>query len=276
MMGMKWQTILIGKWTWYRPLVSIAFIYLLLAMYAVFFAERMIFLPPRASYGEGEPGLLRLPTGDGGTIAAVHLPAAAGMPTLLYSHGNAEDIGHSAELHDVWHAAGVGVFAYDYPGYGLSTGRPTERSANVAARAAWDHLIGLGVDAGSIVIVGRSVGSGPATRLAADVDAAGVVLISPLTSAYGVMVPSWLFPRDRFRNLRLMPGIETPLLVIHGAEDAVIPPSHGKRLYAASGAGRKSLHIAPAAGHNDLFFVHPGLPGMVSAFAIEVAGGAVR
>lgn len=269
---MKWRTLLVGKWNWYRPLVSIAFIYLLLALYAVFFAERMLFLPPPPSYGESKPNLIRIKSETDGTIAAVHHPAADGMPTLLYSHGNAEDIGHSRELYEIWHEAGLGVLAYDYPGYGLSHGRPGERSANRAARAAWDHLMDIGVPPESVVIAGRSVGSGPAIRLAADVDAGGLVLISPFTSAYAVMIPPWLLPGDRFRNLGLMPGIRTPLLIIHGENDRVIPASHGKQLSEASGADQITWMPIPGTGHNDLFYLRPDLPDTIAGFAIEVAG----
>ena len=269
---MKWTTLLIGKWSWYRLPLSLASIWLLLAFYAVFFADRMIFIPPPPSYDEQESNLVFFQTDDGIRIAALYLPAAAGMPTLLYSHGNAEDIGHSRELCEIWHQAGIGVLAYDYPGYGLSHGRPGERPANRAARAAWDHLMEIGVPPESVVIAGRSVGSGPACRLAADVEAGGLVLVSPFTSAYAVMIPPWLLPRDRFRNLRLMPGIRSPLLIVHGEDDSIIPMAHGKQLYEASGASEKTWLSVPGAGHNDLFHLRPDLPDVIARFAIEAVG----
>jgi len=265
---MRLRTLLIGRWTWYRPLVSLAFIYLLLAMFAVFYADRMIFLPPPPSYGPDEPDLVLFDTGAGETIAAIHHPASPGNPTLLFSHGNAEDIGQLRGLFDFWKNEGLGVLAYDYPGYGLSTGEPGEAAANRAARAAWDFLTKENVvPAGRIVIVGRSVGSGPACALAAEVDARGLVLISPFTSAYAVRVPTWLFPRDRFRNLRLMPSIREPLLVIHGENDTIIPPSHGEKLHAASPAEIKHWHPVPGAGHNDLFLIGHDLPDVISTFS---------
>ncbi len=268
---MRWRTVLIGSWSWYRPLLSLGMIYLLLALYAVFFAERVMFQPPRPSYGDDLRGLVFFETSHGERIAAVHLPAAPGMPTILYSHGNAEDIGHSQWLYHEWHAAGLGVLAYDYQGYGLSAGTPGEQAACRAALAAWDYLLENGVSAGQVAITGRSVGSGPACWLASRVDAGALVLISPFTSAYAVQIPAWLFPRDRFRNLRLMPEIHTPLLVIHGENDRVISASHGRKLYDASTAGVREWLPVEGAGHNDLFDVAQQLPMLIAAFAISHA-----
>lgn len=270
-MNARLKTLLIGRWTWYRPLVSLGFIYLLLAMVAVFFADQLIFLPPASSYDRAAPDLVFFETPAGESIAAFHLPASPGNPTLLYSHGNAEDIGHLRPLFDQWHASGLGVFAYDYPGYGLSTGSPGEEAVNRTARAAWDFLTNQrGVAADRVLITGCSVGSGPACLIAEEVDALGLVLISPFTSAFAVRVPPWLFPRDRFRNLRRMPQISEPLLVIHGEDDTIIPASHGRRLYDASPAAHKTWHPVPGAGHNDLFVVASDLPDVIAAFALGI------
>ncbi len=250
---MKWRKWLIGRWTWWRPIVSLASVYALLWVVAVFFADRVIFVPPAASYPADSQGLVRMENPHGGKIAAFHLPAKAGSPTLLYSHGNAEDIGHSLELFRAWNELGIGVLAYDYPGYGQSAGRATEESACHAIRAAWQYLLARGVPRNSVVIVGRSVGSGPSTRLASEVNPAGLVLIAPFTSTFEVAFPVKLFPSDRFRNIDLIGGIKCPLLVVHGKEDEVIPFSHGRRIIESSGSTNKSLLAIENAGHNDLF-----------------------
>jgi len=252
---MNWKRILIGEWSWWRPLQSLVFIYLMLVCVAVFFADGLIFMPPPASYQADAVNLLELETAKGEVITTLHLKAAAGRPTLLYSHGNAEDLGDSSELYAAWHAMGLGVAAYDYPGYGHSTGKPTEASCKRAVRAVWDHLVASGVPASSIVIVGRSVGSGPATWLASREKSAGLALIAPFTSAFAVRFPVPILPGDRFHNLKLIRRIDTPLLIIHGAKDSIIPSSHGGKLHAASPASDKTLHLIENAGHNDLFAI---------------------
>lgn len=252
---MNWKRILIGKWSWKRPFQSLIAIYVLLCAFAVSCADRMIFLPPAASYGAELPGLVRFKTDADENIAAAYFPARAGMPTLLYSHGNAEDAGQSLDLCELFHAQGLGVLAYDYPGYGLSTGRPTEKSSDRSIAAAWKYLRDAGVPAESIVIVTRSVGGGPGVWLASRKKAAGLVLIAPFTSAFRVAIPFPLLPGDRFKNLKLIRSIHTPLLVIHGENDEVIPVSHGRKLVAASPAADKKFVPIPGAGHNDIFLV---------------------
>jgi len=252
---MNWKRILIGKWSWWRPLQSLVFIYLMLVCIAVFFADGMIFMPPPASYQADAKNLLELKTSENESISAIHLKASPGQPTLLYSHGNAEDLGDSSELYAAWHAMGLGVAAYDYPGYGHSTGKPTEASCQRAVLTVWNHLVASGVPAASIVIVGRSVGSGPSTWLASREKAAGLVLIAPFTSAFAVRFPVPILPRDRFPNLKLIRGIDVPLLIIHGADDFIIPASHGEKLHVASPASDKTVQLIPGAGHNDLFVI---------------------
>lgn len=258
---MKWKQILIGKWSWKRPFISLASIYLLLALIAVVFADRLIFIPPSPSYSAVYSGLRFLKTTEGESIAFVHLPAAEGMPTLLYSHGNAEDLADSKAIYDAFHASGLGVIAYDYPGYGLSTGTPDEASTQRAIMAIWKHLTASGIPPSSIIITGRSVGGGPSVWLASQTEPAGLILISPFKSTFTTAfdLPFPLFPRDRFPNLNRIRSFDRPLLVIHGEDDEVIPVSHGRKLVdACASADRKFLGI-PYARHNDLFEIGNGL-----------------
>lgn len=271
---MNWKRILIGKWSWKRPFISLASIYLMLLVVAVFFADRIIFLQPPSSYDKSEPGLAFVKTSEGESIAFLHLPAADGMPTLLYSHGNEEDIADSSPLYDELRASGLGIIAYDYPGYGLSTGSPNEASCQRAAMATWRHLIDSGVESSSVVIMGRSVGSGPAVWLASQVAPAGLILISPFKSAFTTAfdLPFPIFPRDRFPNFKRIRSLDLPLLVIHGEEDEVIAVSHGEELFAQSPSEDKSLKIVPKAGHNDLFDIgFDEIPEVIGTFAKRVA-----
>ena len=252
---MKWKQILIGKWSWKRPFYTLASVYLLLAFVAVFFADRVIFIPPSSSYTDDHPGLRFLSTSKGESIAFIHMPAAEGMPTLLYSHGNAEDLADSEELYDEFHASGLGVIAYDYPGYGLSTGTPDENSTQRAIMAVWKHLITSGMKPSSIVITGRSVGTGPSVWLASQIEPAGLILISPFKSTFTTAfdLPFSLFPRDRFPNLKRIRSFHRPLLVIHGEEDEVIAVNHGRELVDACASADKKFQSIPGARHNDLF-----------------------
>jgi len=178
------------------------------------------------------------------------------MPTILYTHGNGEDLGTVVDQVDLWADEGFGVLAYDFPGYGHSTGKPLEASCEAAIDAAWKHLTETrGLDPRSIVLISRSVGSGPTVWLAERVHPAGMVLMSPFTSAFAVRIPVPILPCDRFPNLKRIPHVGCPLLVIHGGADTLIPPSHGRKLVEAATVADKRFLGIPDAGHNDLFEV---------------------
>lgn len=252
---MNWRRWLIGTWNWKRPLKSLAFLYGCLVVVAVFFAERLIFLPPAPGYAD-DGRLVKFVTSTGDSIAAIERPAEPGRPTILFTHGNAEDLGTVVDLADLWASEGFGVLAYDFPGYGRSTGRPLERSCEAAIEAAWNHLtVTRRIDPGSIVLVSRSVGGGPTVWLAERKHAGGMILMSPFTSAFAVRIPVPILPCDRFPNLKRIPQVSCPLLVIHGEADTLIPPSHGRKLVEAATVPDKVFLGIPGAGHDDLLDV---------------------
>ena len=101
-------------------------IYAIAALLAWLLADRLIFLPPPASYDERRLPILRVNTDDGNALAVLHLPKSAASHTLLFSHGNGEDLGYLAPFLLELNQAGFAILAYDYRGYGLSTGgQPT-------------------------------------------------------------------------------------------------------------------------------------------------------
>lgn len=227
--------------------------YLVAAGLAWLLAERLIFQPQPASYPAGSSE--RIPVGGTDWIAARWLPNPAARHALLFSHGNAEDLGDLEPLLRRLHDAGFSVLAYDYRGYGRSAPRaPTEARAYADHEAAYRHLTGtLGVPAHRIILHGRSLGGGVASELAARCPAAGLILESTFTSTFRVVSPP-IFPFDRFATLRRLPRIRMPILVIHGSEDPVVPASHGRLLHAAAGVGARSLWVK-GAGHDDVAWV---------------------
>ncbi|HEV2150527.1 MAG TPA: alpha/beta hydrolase [Longimicrobiaceae bacterium] len=230
--------------------------YLALAAFAYFTADRQIFLPPAASYSARELPVTLVPADGGVRIAVLHLPNPASAFTILYSHGNAEDLGHLAPVLQELHEAGFSVLGYDYRGYGASTGAPpsTEGAYRDLAAVYRYATEDLGIPPSRIVLYGRSVGSGPATDLAAREPVAGLVIESGFTSIFRVVTRVPLLPFDRFPNLKNVRRVRSPVLVIHGTDDEVIPFSHGKQLYEAAAEPKRFLWVG-GAGHNDLAWV---------------------
>ena len=250
---MNWKHLLIGKWSWKRPFISLGIIYLLLALIAVSCADRILFVPPASSYKASLDGLELLETPEKESVAFLYLPPAPGQKTLLFSHGNAEDMGHYLPWFRQLRARGLGIAAYDYPGYGQSTGTPSEASCERAISAVWEKLVEKGVRPEEIVLLGRSVGSGPSVWLASREKPAGMILLSPFKSAFTTVTSIPILPGDRFPNLKRIRNIDLPLLVIHGTEDKVIRASHGRALVEASPSKQKTYHPIEGAGHNDVF-----------------------
>ena len=218
-------------------------------------ADRLIFVPPPPSYGADAPGLVRLATGGGDTVAAVYLPTPGAAVTVLFAHGNAEDLGDLRAYLEAYRALGVSVLAFDYPGYGMSTGTPSETGAYAAVDAAYDYLAPHLPDGGAIVAHGRSLGGAVMVDLAARRPVAGLVVESSFVSAYRVMTGIPLLPVDQFRSLKKLADVEAPVLVIHGTRDEVIAPWHGRRLAEAVPAPRRRTLWVEGAGHNDLLQV---------------------
>lgn len=235
----------------------VALAYVTLAALAHLVADRLIFLPPTSSYGEEDLPVDFVPGPEGDRIAILHLPRESAEFTLLFSHGNAEDLGHAAPfLLELGRRIGVSVVGYDYRGYGLSDGGPpTSHGVTRDLEAVYRHLVReMQIPASRIILHGRSVGTGPTLELAAREPVAGVIVESGFTSAYRVMTRVALLPFDRFPNIRHIRSLSAPVLVVHGERDEVIPFSHGLQLYQAAPEPRDHLWV-PGARHNDLLFV---------------------
>jgi abhydrolase domain-containing protein 17 len=241
--------------------------YLIALITAGFFSDRIIFQPQQASYRD-QPGMLRLTSLDGAKISAIYRSNPGAIFTVLFSHGNAEDIGDDQELLERIRADGFAVFAYDYQGYGTSEGRPSERHAYEDEYAAYDFLVqSLHVQPSRIIAFGRSVGSGPACDLALRRPVAGLILESAFTSAFRVMTRVRILPFDKFDNLHKIKSVHCPVLIIHGTEDSVINIAHGKELFAAANEPKQALWVE-GANHNDVAFIGgTGYSESLQAFA---------
>ena len=110
-----------------------------------------------------------------------------------------------------------------------------------------------------MIIVGRSVGCGPSLALAQKHDHAGVILISPFTSAFQSVTRVPIFLGDMFPNEKVITSLHSPLLIIHGENDRVIPCSQGRALFDKSPSNNKAWLSLPNCGHNDLFDSHHDL-----------------
>ena len=242
-------------------LTSLVALYALIVVLAVF-AERFIYLPHAPSYdltsleiaGRGTVQAFRIPCRDG-AIAAAYLPNPEAHFTLLYSHGNGEDIGDDLPILEEFRRAGFAVFAYDYNGYGQSEGKPSEAAVYRDVEAAFDFLTGrLHVPPEQVIAFGHSLGAAAAIHLAASRPVAGLIAQAPFLSAFRVLTRVQILPWDRFDNVRAIRRVHCPVLIAHGRRDGVIPFWQGERIYELANPPKWKIWL-DGAGHNNVMLV---------------------
>lgn len=228
--------------------------YIMFLVCAHFFSDYVTFFPPRPHY-QDTAEFLKLTTADGETIFAVYLPNKKAKYTVLVSHGNAEDLGTVMPILRAMHDNGFSVFAYDYHGYGLSSGKPSEHSAYLDVNAAYDYLTkNLKVLPENIVSYGHSLGAAVALDLAVREPVAAVILQGAFTTAFRVVTRISIIPFEKYDNLKKIMQLKCPLLIIHGTADGIIAFWHGQKLYNEA-QEPKQFYRVENAGHNDVLMV---------------------
>lgn len=201
---------------------------------------------------------VRLATADGVQLTAWYAPAPAGRPTVVLFPGKSSSLRGQRYRIARFRDAGMGALLVAYRGYSGNAGMPDEPGLYADARAALDWLNRHNVADTSIVLYGASLGSGVATRMAAERAVGAVVLEAPYTSIVDIasrrfpVVPVRLLVRDRFDSLSRITELNEPLLVMHGDQDQVIPQAFGRRLYDAA-VSPKAGYWPHGVGHDDLF-----------------------
>ena len=229
-------------------------LYLAGALLARLIAARSLYYPEMGSRRAPE-GVQKIRDENDTEIALVYLPNPDARFTIWFFHGNGEDLGDLEPWLRMLRDAGYAVLAFDYPGYGVSGGSPSEAGLCSAARATRRYLREqLRVSPQQTLIYGRSLGGGPAVQMAMEETPAGLILQSTFTSVYRVLTGMRVLPFDFFENERKLARVSCPVLVMHGRRDEVIPFAHGQTLFAAAKEPKRSFWV-PDAAHNDFLLV---------------------
>lgn len=177
------------------------------------------------------------------------VPHPEATKTVVYLHGNAGNISGRLERISVFHDLKFNTFIFDYRGYGLSEGAPTEDGVYADAMAAYKYLIEkMEVKPADIIVYGASLGGAVAVDLASKIDCHAVVLDSTFTSGVDIgrriypFVPGFLIS-FRFDSLSKIEKVTQPKLFIHSKDDQVIPINFGIKLYEAAGAPKEFVRM---------------------------------
>lgn len=225
--------------------------------------QRRLIFPAPAQYPEAPPPGFRLvhtQTADGLRLIAFHRAAVNGKRTILFFHGNGDNLLGAIQATRGLAANGNGLLLAEYRGYGGNLGSPGEAELYRDGDAAMRWLAAAGVDPAEVIVVGNSIGSGPATEMALRYDVAALVLVSGLSSLPDVVAEAMPFVpralvRDRFDNAAKLARVRAPVFLMHGDADTLVTPANLERLRAArpdatvalvAGAGHELAYSAAA------------------------------
>jgi uncharacterized protein len=251
---------------WVRSALYLVVGYVGLVSMLLFFENWLVYHPTTTAqhWQPPPPGEdiqdVQLTSADGTRIHAWWCPAKDSDLALLYCHGNAGNLSHrgpsSVKLRDL---LGVSVLIVDYPGYGKSEGRPTEKGCCQAADSAYAWLTDeKQIAPKKIVLYGASLGGGVVTDLASRKDHRALVLVKTFTSVPDVAselywwlpAPKRMIMSNRFDSLSKIGACHRPVFIAHGTADTLIPYTHGKKLFEAANEPKR-FYSMPEANHND-------------------------
>lgn len=202
-----------------------------------------------------------LTTDDGVRLHGWFLPAPsrrAAPHTLLFLHGNAGNISHRSASVAIFRDLGLDQLIIDYRGYGQSAGKPSETGLYRDADAAWRWLTGSrGIAPADVVVFGRSLGGAVATELAARVRPGALIVESSFTDVPSMaqlhhpLLARFVPLRYRFPSAAHLARVQSPVLILHGPDDGIVPFAHGQALYAAAPGPKRFVELV--GGHNEGF-----------------------
>ncbi len=251
---------------WVSTILIIILIYIALNVVVYFLQERFIFKPEKLpddfefKYGDQPFDEYNIEVDDGVNINGVHFKVHRPKGVVLYLKGNSRSIKGWGKFAVDFTRLGFDVVMVDYRGFGKSTGRRTEQGIKKDLQYVYDRLREQ-VSEEYIVLYGRSLGSGFATKLASNNDPRLLILDAPyyslkhITKRFLPIMPMSLILRFPIKTYKWIKYVECPIKIIHGTNDKLIPlktsiklskiNSKWTRLYPVIGGGHNNLHTFP-------------------------------
>ena len=239
----------------------IAIVVVLLLLIGTGCINSLMFHPVKGKYNATTRGYVDIGTNGVKVAAIVYGPERGSPPSqglrrgkkaIIRCHGNAEDALSTLDMLEPLAEAGYTVASVDYPGYGLSDGSPDEEGCYRNVHRLYDWLIEKrGFKPEDIIIDGFSIGTGPATELAATRPCGGLILEAPFLSAPRAVTRVRLLPVDPFPNLKRIGAVKCRVLMIHGTSDRVIPYSQGQALFKLANEPKRFVTVDDG-DHNTL------------------------
>lgn len=203
-------------------------------------------------------------TRDNVRLNAWFIPAKPGKPTIIYAHGNSGNMGDRVDVMELFTRQGYGFLAFDYRGYGKSQGVPSEQGLYRDLEAASQYLIRQKhIPVSQQIALGGSLGSGVVVDVATRIPFRAVIIFATLTSTPDVAehlfrntkwryVPFQLGMQHRFESEKKIQNIQSPLIIMHGAEDQMMPLRMPETLFKKAKTPYKKLIVIKHANHDNV------------------------
>ena len=170
-------------------------------------------------------------------LAWYHEKDIENYKTILFLHGNAGSLENRIHKINHFNDMDVNFLIISWRGFSGNKGQPTEEGLYKDAKSGVDWLKNKGIRKENIIIYGESLGTGVATEIAQNNNFAGVILESPFTSMVAAgkskypIFPIKLLLKDKYESDKKIQNIKSPILIMHGEDDKIVPFWMGKKLY---------------------------------------------
>ena len=226
----------------YYTLIFVFAVYLIITLFLYFFQRKLLYYPTTNSYS-GDPLVVliekvKIKTKDNIELLSwYHKKNINDYKTILFLHGNAGTLENRIYKINYFKDIDVNFLLLSWRGFSGNNGDPSEKGIYEDARSAVRWLKNKGIVEKNIIIYGESLGTGAAVEIAQNKDFAGVILESPFTSMIDAgkdkypFFPVRLLLKDKYESDKKIKNIKSPILIMHGEVDRIVPFWMGKKMY---------------------------------------------
>ena len=217
-------------------------VYFLVTLGLYVFQRNLLYHPMENNYSGDELTVkiekVKIATEDNiDLLAWHHVKDNKKYKTILYLHGNAGSLENRIHKINHFNDININFLLLSWRGFNGNGGKPTEKGLYQDARSAVDWLINKGINEENIIIYGESLGTGVATEIAQNKNFAGIILESPFTSMIAAgkskypIFPIKLLLKDKYESDKKIKNIISPILVMHGEVDKIVPFWMGEKMF---------------------------------------------
>ena len=220
----------------------IFFLYFFVLVFLYFYQRNLLYHPNENNYSGDKISVdikkVKILTSDNIELLGwYHEKNPNDFKTIIYFHGNAGTLENRIHKLNHFQDMNINFLIIAWRGFSGNNGKPTEQGLYEDGKSAINWLAKKGIDEKNLVIYGESLGTGVATHLSQNKNYAGIILETPFTSMVDAAkifypyIPVNLLLKDRFENYKKVKNINSPILVMHGEIDQIVPFSMGKKIY---------------------------------------------